>query len=51
MLLDTATGKTWQLTKFTTREGEPVAWEPVTRTDNAAEMQDFLKNYPRKQSQ
>lgn len=48
MLLDTATGKTWQLTKFVDRDGEPVAWEPVARTDNPAEMQQLMRDYPPK---
>jgi hypothetical protein len=48
MLLDTLTGKTWQLTKFVDREGEPVAWEPVAHTDNSIEMLELRKNYPPK---
>ncbi len=48
MLLDTATGKTWQLTKYTDREGEPVAWDPVARTDNPAEMQELRRIFPPK---
>ena len=51
ILLDTATGKTWQLTKFTDRESEPVAWVPLARTDNPAEMQDFRAINPPKRAQ
>lgn len=48
VLLDTATGKTWQLAQDTSLEGEPVYWEPMARTDNAAELQDLLRYHPKK---
>jgi len=50
MLLDTATGKTWQLTRFVDRDGEPVAWDPVAHTDNPTEMQELKRSYPPKKT-
>ncbi len=51
VLLDTATGKTWQLTQDNSREGSPTAWAPMARIDNMGEMQQFVKDYPRKPGQ
>ena len=50
VLLDTVTGKTWMATQYTSREGEPIVWVPMTRTDNSAEMEQFVREYPRKAS-
>jgi len=48
VLLDTTTGKTWRLTQDSSRAGEAVAWVPMARTDNPAEMQQFLRDHPPK---
>jgi hypothetical protein len=32
-LLDTATGRTWQLTQFTDAAGQPLAWVPLAKDD------------------
>ena len=45
-LLDTATGKIWQLTKFGTLKGEPEAWKFMTRLDDQAEYVSFLMSHP-----
>ena len=36
-LLDTATGKTWQLASIADLEGTPDAWKPMARIDNQEE--------------
>lgn len=51
VLLDTATGKTWILTQDSSREGEPYAWVPLARTDNDAEMHQWVLDNPRKPNQ
>ena len=33
MLLDTATGQTWQLVQLNQYFGEPAGWQPVYKTD------------------
>ena len=38
VLLDTVTGKTWQMQTDSSREGDPVVWTPLARTDNLAEV-------------
>ncbi|HEX7856254.1 MAG TPA: hypothetical protein VF489_09065 [Sphingobium sp.] len=48
VLLDTATGKTWQLQSAAFREGEPEVWEPMTRMDNAAEVAELNRYNPPK---
>lgn len=48
VLLDTATGKTWALTKDSSRVGDPIAWDPMARTDNPTEMRDFFIAHPDK---
>jgi len=37
-LLDTQTGRIWQLTKITDLQGEPTVWMYQTRVDNDAEF-------------
>ena len=39
-LLDSETGRIWQLSKYVDRQGEPVVWEPMTRLDS---VDDFLR--------
>lgn len=48
VLLDTATGKTWVLRQDSSRQGDLVGWVPMARTDNEAEMQQFVRRYPDK---
>ena len=45
LLLDTATGKTWQLQSDPTRDA--FFWVPLARADNTPEMQAWLKQNPR----
>ena len=46
VLLDTATGKTWQLRTVANRTGEPDVWVPMARFDNAEEKANLDRNYP-----
>ncbi|MFP5434943.1 MAG: hypothetical protein ACLGIM_17750 [Alphaproteobacteria bacterium] len=48
VLLDTATGKTWQLVSLTDREGDPAAWAPMARVDNPVERAEFMRDHPAK---
>jgi hypothetical protein len=41
-LLDTITGQIWQLTKFGSLQGEPLAWMPMTKIDSDAEYRAFI---------
>lgn len=41
-LLDTVTGQTWQLTKFSNLQGEPLAWMPMTKIDSDADYRAFI---------
>ena len=50
MLLDTATGKTWQLQTDPSRMGEPSFWVPMSHVDDAAQTAQFLRDYPLKAS-
>ena len=43
-LLDTTTGQIWQLTKFSSLQGEPLAWMPMTKIDSDAEYRAFITN-------
>lgn len=45
VLLDTATGKTWQLQTDSSRDAS--IWVPLARSDNPIEMQAWLKENPR----
>lgn len=40
-MLDTATGKVWQLAQFTDLSGQPTAWEYMERLDNIQELSAF----------
>jgi len=44
-LLDTETGRVWQLTSFTYLEGEPVAWDLMARIDNKDDYGRFIKEH------
>jgi hypothetical protein len=46
-LLDTATGRVWQLTAFSDLEGQPAAWDLMTRIDNNEDLTKFLQKYPK----
>lgn len=45
VLLDTLTGKTWQLQKDTTRDAN--IWVPLARSDNPGEMQAWAADNPK----
>lgn len=40
-LLDTETGKVWQLTKFTDLEGEPLVFKYLERVDSEAKLTEW----------
>ncbi len=44
-LLDTATGRVWQLTSFSYLDGEPVAWDLMTRIDNKDDFGRFIQEH------
>ena len=44
-LLDTETGQVWQLTSFSYLEGQPVAWDRVTRIDNQEDFGRFIEEH------
>lgn len=44
-LLDTATGRIWQLTRFTDLKQEPSAWLYMSRLDNDQEVVIFGRGY------
>ena len=41
-LLDTVTGRVWQLAKYPDIKGEPELWEPMNRFDSTKELVDYL---------
>ena len=41
-ILDTITGQIWLLTKFSSLQGEPLAWVPMTKLDSDAEYRAFV---------
>ncbi len=43
-LLDTGTGKVWQLTKFTDLKNDPVAWVYMDRLDDGQEVLMWAKD-------
>jgi hypothetical protein len=47
-LVDTASGKVWQLVKYTDLAGEPTVWDYMARVDNVADSQRILDAYGRK---
>lgn len=48
MLLDTATGKTWELTEFPELKGSPMGWEEVPRLDTLQDWESFVASHHRK---
>ena len=48
VLLDTATGKTWEAVTFTDLEDGPTAWRPMARTDDEDEMNELRSDHPPK---
>jgi hypothetical protein len=46
MLLDTKTGRTWQLTEMGDLEGSPLAWQEVWRLDTPENWQAILAVHP-----
>jgi hypothetical protein len=49
-LLDTQTGKVWQLTQFTGLNGEPTAWVPMSRLENSEDQAAFVRAHGGKRS-
>ena len=49
-LVDTQTGKVWQLTQFTGLNGEPTAWSPMSRFDNSEDQAAFVRAHGAKRS-
>lgn len=47
-LLDTATGRIWQLSRFTFLNGDPQAWDIMERLDNGEEYRGFVSRHGRK---
>jgi hypothetical protein len=43
-LLDTMTGQIWQLKTFSSLQGEPLAWVPMTKIDTDAEYRAFISS-------
>jgi hypothetical protein len=43
-ILDTITGQIRILTKFSSLQGEPLAWVPMTKIDSDAEYRAFVTN-------
>lgn len=41
-LLDTQTGKTWQLAKYTDVLGEPLVWQYLSKFDNEADLLQWM---------
>jgi hypothetical protein len=49
-LVDTQSGKVWQLTQFTGLNGEPTAWSPMPHLDNAEDQAAFVRAHGAKRS-
>lgn len=45
MMIDTATGRTWALTKFTDLNGEPVVWLLMDRIDSDADRRRVVQTH------
>lgn len=50
-LLDTQTGKVWQLAKFSDIEGEPVVWNHMERIDDDKQLYQFVLQHGVKKTQ
>jgi hypothetical protein len=44
-LLDTQTGRAWQLTAYTDLNGEPLAWKLMFRLDTLADQETFVSQF------
>jgi hypothetical protein len=44
-LLDTATGKVWQLIEYTDLVGNPTAWKPMFRLDLPSDRDGLVREY------
>jgi hypothetical protein len=47
-MIDTLTGRVWQLTQFSRLSGEPVAWEIMERIDGDDDYDRFVSAWGRK---
>lgn len=50
-LVDTQTGKVWQLIKFTDVRGEPTVWDRMDRLDDDAQTLRFLRQHGAKDTE
>jgi hypothetical protein len=48
-MIDTATGRVWQLTKYSFLNDEPVAWEHMERIDGDADYKRFVAAWGKKE--
>jgi hypothetical protein len=48
-MVDTQTGRVWQLTQFTDIEDEPTVWLNQTRLDGELDIQRYLLSHRKKQ--
>ena len=48
MLLDTATGRTWELVRYTNLQDEPRVWIPVRQENTEADAVATVKAHPPK---
>lgn len=46
ILLDTSTGKSWQMARISDSSGHPGVWIPMARMDNQEERSWFGQHYP-----
>lgn len=46
-LLDTTTGRVWQLATFSDLTGQPSAWDLMTRIDSNKDFDKFVQEHPR----
>jgi hypothetical protein len=44
-LLDTTTGRVWQLTSFSDLTGQPSAWDLMTRIDSNEDLDKFIQAF------
>jgi hypothetical protein len=51
MLIDTATGRTWELVKYTNLQDEPRVWIPVRQENTEADAIATVKAHPPKPDQ
>lgn len=46
ILLDTSTGRSWLLQEYSSRDGEPLVWNPILRLDNSQEVAELNARNP-----